>query len=248
MNERRRRLLRGSALAVLSSLSTGLPLLGRAAPGDSTIRDSPAKIGIIGAGQVGGTLGRLWAHAGHDVLLSSRDPAEVAALVQDIGEHARAGTPGDAAAFGDVVLLAVPYGALPSIAQALSARLKGKIILDASNPYAWRDGDTGVNALKQGAGLASAHFFPGARLVRGFNSIDMSAIVADAHRVPERVAVPIAGDDQQALQAVTRLVQDAGFDAVVTGSLASASKFQPGGPLFEQILSAKALRQRLATS
>lgn len=248
MNERRRRLLQSSALAALSSLFAGLPMLARAATGSGTGNAAPVKIGIIGSGNVGGTLGTLWAKAGHDILFSSRHPDELADLVHRVGPHARAGTPHDAASFGDVVLLAVPYGALPSIGKALSPSLRGKVILDACNPYVGRDGATGSNALKQGAGLASASYFPGAHLVRGFNSIDASAVSSDAHRTPDAVAVPIAGDDQQALQIVSRLVHDAGFDAVVTGSLATASTFQPGGPLFEQVLSAQALRKQLGTS
>ena len=145
-----------------------------------------------------------------------------------------------------MILLAVPYGALPGIGKALAASLRGKVILDACNPYPGRDGATGSTALKDGAGVTSASYFPGSRLVRGFNSIDASAVASDAHRTPDEVAVPIAGDDKQALATVSRLVQDAGFEAVITGLLATARLFQPDGPLFEQILTAPAMRQRLA--
>lgn len=206
------------------------------------------RIGIIGAGNVGGTLGRLWAQAGHKILFSSRHPDELQGLVASLGAAARAGTPRQAAEFGDAILLAVPCGALPQIGHDLAPVLAGKVVLDACNPYAWRDGAAAQLAEQDRSGIASAHFFPGARLVRGFNSIDASAVASEAHRAPPRAAIPIAGDDAGALSVVASLVRDAGFDPVIAGPLSAARKFEPGAPLFEQRLTASELQQRLGVA
>jgi predicted dinucleotide-binding enzyme len=120
----------------------------------------PLKIGLIGAGHIGGTLASLWVKAGHEVLLSSRHPDELKGLAQALGPKARVGTPRDAAVFGDVVLISVPYGALPQIGHDLAKELAGKIVLDTGNPYPGRDGDMAVEARRKGTGVASAEFLP----------------------------------------------------------------------------------------
>ena len=107
---------------------------------------APLKIGIIGAGHIGGTLASLWVKAGHQVLVSSRHPGQLAGLVRSLGPAARAGTPREAALFSNVVLISVPYGALPQIGRDLNAELSGKIVLDTGNPYPQRDGDMAVQA------------------------------------------------------------------------------------------------------
>ena len=94
----------------------------------------PLKIGIIGAGKIGGSLATLWVQAGHEVLISSRHPDELKGLAQSLGPKARAGTPREAAVFGDVVLISVPYGALPQVGKDLQNELKGKVVLDTGNP------------------------------------------------------------------------------------------------------------------
>src|SRR3954451_23766126 len=98
------------------------------------------KIGTIGSGRIGATLGGLWAKAGHEVMFSSLDLEHDKKLAESVGPNARAGTSRDAAAFADVVLLAVPYRAVPAVGKELAALLKGKIVIDASNPIVARDG------------------------------------------------------------------------------------------------------------
>lgn len=92
------------------------------------------KIGIIGSGHIGGTLGVLWAKAGHEVFFSSRHPDQLADLVKRAGPSARAGTPREAAAFGEVILISVPYGALPEVGRDLASALTGKVVLETGNP------------------------------------------------------------------------------------------------------------------
>ena len=206
---------------------------------------APFKIGIIGSGKQGGTLGTLWAKAGHQVVFSSRHPEELKQLVADAGPNARAALPQEAAAFGDVVFIAVPYSALPQVGRDYAAQLKGKIVIDCSNPYPERDGAMATDARAKGTGIASAEYLPGTRLARAFNAIGSGAVQQNANRAGEKVAIPIAGDDQAAVAAATRLAQDAGFDAVVVGGLSSAKQFDPDTPVYVKNLTAKELRAAL---
>jgi predicted dinucleotide-binding enzyme len=217
-----------------------------AASNDTKPADAhPLKIGIIGAGRIGGTLATLWAQAGHEVLVSSRHPEQLQDLVRSIGPKARAGTPREAATFGDVVLISVPYGALPQVGKDLQNELKGKIVLDTGNPYPERDGEMAVEARRKGTGVASAEYLPGVRLVRAFNAISYRNLRSEAHRKGEPVGIPIAGDDPQALDVAARLVRDAGFEPVVVGPLAKAKLFDVGSPVYTQLLTARELRARL---
>jgi predicted dinucleotide-binding enzyme len=207
--------------------------------------EAPLKIGIIGAGHIGATLASLWVKAGHEVLVSSRHPDQLAGLVRSLGPRARAGTPREAALFGDVVLISVPYGALPQIGRDLGTELSGKIVLDTGNPYPQRDGDMAVEARRKGTGVSSAEFLPGVRLVRAFNAINSGDLAGEAHRSGERVAIPLAGDDSQALEVAQRLVRDAGFEPVVVGPLARAREFDVGTAVYTRLMTAAQLRQAL---
>jgi predicted dinucleotide-binding enzyme len=203
------------------------------------------KIGIIGAGKIGGTLASLWARAGHEVLVSSRHPEQLRELARSLGPKGRAGTPREAAVFGDVVLVSVPYGALPELGRELAKELKGKVVIDTGNPYPQRDGDMAYEVRRKGTGVASAEFLPGVRLVRAFNAISHMNLRSEAHRSGERVGIPVAGDDEAALRVATRLVGEAGFDPVVVGPLARAREFDVGTPVYTQLLTARELRARL---
>jgi 8-hydroxy-5-deazaflavin:NADPH oxidoreductase len=205
----------------------------------------PLRIGIIGAGQIGGTLARLWVQAGHEVLLSSRHPAELKALAESLGPRSRVGTPREAAVFGEVVLVSVPYGAEPQIGRDLKAELAGKIVLDTDNPYPGRDGPMAVEARREGTGVASVRFLPGVRLVRAFNAINSGDLASEAHRAGEPIAIPLAGDDREALAVAERLVRDAGFAPVVVGPLSRAREFDVGTPVYTRLMTAPQLRQAL---
>jgi predicted dinucleotide-binding enzyme len=235
LNQRRREFL---GIAVAAALA-GLPLAAR--PAD----DKTMKIGIIGSGRIGGTIGGLWVKAGYEVMFSAREIGEVKELVASLGPRARAGTPREAAAFGEVVLISVPYAALPQIGRDLAAELKGKVVLETGNPVQARDGDMAIEARAKGTGVASAEFLPGVRLVRAFNSVGYNSIRSEAHRSGERVAIPLAADDEAALKIAIRLVQDAGFEPVVVGPLARAKEFDYGTPVLGKALTARELRKVL---
>jgi predicted dinucleotide-binding enzyme len=236
----RRDVLRRSliSLAMLSSC----PLRGFAQAGST----APLKIGIIGTGRIGGALAEHWVAAGHEVFMSSRHPEELVELAEMLGPRAHAGTPAEAAAFGDVMLVSVPYAALPQIGVDLASSLRGKIVLDTSNPVERRDGEMAIEAQRKGSGVASAELLPGTRLVRAFNCIPAASLRDEGNRKPERYAIPLAGDDAEALAVAQRLVDDAGFDSVVVGNLESARLFDLGQPLARQVFTAAELRAEIA--
>ena len=205
-------------------------------------QSEPLKIGIIGTGKIGGALARHWVSAGHEVFMSSRHPEALQGLANELGPRAHAGTPLEAAAFGEVILVSVPYAAVPQVGADYASELAGKIVLDTSNPVERRDGAMAIAALEKGSGIASAEFLPGARIVRAFNCIPAESLANQPNRQPARIAIPLAGDDAEALEVAQRLVGDAGFDGVVVGPLELARHFDLGQPLARGELSAVELR------
>jgi hypothetical protein len=203
------------------------------------------KIGIIGTGEIGGALARHWAAAGHQLLISSRHPEQLQALARQLGPNVTVGTPREAAAFGDVVMLAVPYGATPQVGRDYAAELKGKVVLDAGNPYPSRDGEMAVRDRARGTGVASAEYLPGTRLVRAFNAINSGPLEREAFRKPERLGIPLAADDADAMKIAVQLVRDAGFDPVPVGKLSRAREFDYGTPVYVRGMTAAELRQKL---
>lgn len=202
------------------------------------------RIGIIGSGQMGGAVGLKWAQAGHQIFFSSRNPDRLADLVAKAGPNAQAGLPNAAARFGEVVLIAVPYGALPQVGRDYGPLMQGKVVIDLGNPREDRDGPMAADAIARGTGVASAEYLPGVRLVRALSAISFTQ-VRDAPRTPERIGVPIAGDDTAAVEIATRLVEDAGFDPVLVGSLARAREFDRGTEVYVRGMSGAELRAAL---
>jgi len=209
----------------------------------------PMKIGVIGSGRIGSTIGGLWAKAGHEVMFSDRDPeqakraAEAAAAASKTSP--RTGTVEQAVAFGEVVLIAVPYKALPDLQQQIGSQLKGKVVLDPNNPVPARDGDMAVGAKEKGAAISTAALLPGAKLVRSFNSWGYMVMAREANRPAPRMALPVAADDPVALKVGMQLVDDAGFDPVAAGSLADSKVYDLGSSLSGRVLTAPELKQAL---
>jgi 8-hydroxy-5-deazaflavin:NADPH oxidoreductase len=214
---RRVLLATGAAFALASSLG-------------GAFAQAKRPIGIIGAGNIGASIGGLWVKAGHPVMFSSRNPEELSDLIAKLGPLAKAGTVAQAIAFGDALFIAVPYAALPQIGADYKDALKGKIILDANNAVPARDGEAIVKeADTNGTGITSQKYLAGTRLVRAFNTMGAAVFTAQSNRPDPKLAIPIAGDDAEAVRVASELVRDAGFDPVVAGGLASAKKFQQRG-------------------
>jgi predicted dinucleotide-binding enzyme len=207
------------------------------------------RIGIIGSGRIGATLARLLVAAGHDVAIAnSRGPDSLSALVAELGEDARAATVDDAVAFGDVVLLAIPLHAVERLPRDAFA---GKLVIDANNYYAGRDG--AIAELDEDRTTSSellAARQPGARVVKAFNTLHFATLGAEAKPlVPldQRLAIPLAGDDADAKRRVAELIDQLGFAPVDTGSLADGGRLQqPGAPFFNRPMGLSEAAQELA--
>jgi 8-hydroxy-5-deazaflavin:NADPH oxidoreductase len=236
---------RRSVLAAGGALLLGAALR----PAESRAQgNAGAKIplGTIGAGHIGGTIGGLWVKNGHRVFFSDRHPGQLNGLIATLGPLAKAGTIEQAIAFGDAILLTVPYGAIPQIGHDYAVQLKGKIVLDTCNAVPGRDGAIADEVEKNGIGVTTQKYFPGARIVRAFNTMSYMYFEQQANRPDPKLAVPIAGDDADAVRIAAGLVRDAGFEPVVVGKLADARLFQRGGPGYGQRVTAAELKQKLS--
>ena len=211
------------------------------------------KIGIIGSGNIGGNLGIHWAHAGHQVMFSSRHPEQLTDLVKQAGENARAGTREEAVAFGEVIFLATPYRAINELALTLGKALKGKVLVDATNPYPERDGEMAQRVREDHTLTASqytAREFSEAHVGKAFNTISSQtfrnqARPGKAFPAEDSVAIPYAADDAEARRVTEQLITDVGFVAVYMGTLADSAALDPDGTLYGQTGSEAALRQKL---
>ncbi len=242
MTPRRPVFFRAAGIATVALAAASL-LVGTL--GDTAESQERLKIGIIGAGRIGGTLGEHWVKAGHEVLLSSRHPDTLKPLADRLGPLARVGTPREAAAFGQVVLVSVPYGAFPQVGRDHARELRGKIVLDPGNPFPQRDGPMAEEARRKGTAAASLGHLGDVRLVRAFNTVPAGVLRSEAHRTGERIAVPLASDDREALEVAARLVRDAGFEPVLVGPLARSKDFDVGTAVFGRGLTARELRRGL---
>jgi 8-hydroxy-5-deazaflavin:NADPH oxidoreductase len=189
------------------------------------------KIGILGSGHIGGALGRYWARAGHVVFFSSRHPKDLQKLAREAGSGAQAGTLEEAARFGDVLLLAIPWRNRESLPRA--ELFMGKVVIDAMNPY------TAFGSVMDLGGSSSseevAKLLPGARLVKAFNTMAFRDLEAGAFRTgKDRWVIYVAGDDADAKRVVSGLIEEIGFVPVDTGSLREGGRMQqPGTALYK---------------
>lgn len=193
-------------------------------------------IGIIGAGNIGGTLGRLLELAGHNVRYGVRNPDASKLL---------ATSPAGAASFGDVVVFAGPFGAWPNFAADNVAHLAGKVVIDASNPIIDRDGPLASEVVASGKGSAGyvASLLPESEIVKAFNTIYWVALRDEAGREGEKLAMPIAADTAQGRAVAARLATDAGFDPVIVGGLDRSIELDPGSAIYAKSLTAAGVRQ-----
>jgi predicted dinucleotide-binding enzyme len=203
----------------------------------------PVRIGVIGAGTLGGTVGSVLVKAGHEVKFSSRHPEELVSMTKELGPRASSGTPREAAEFGTVLLFAVPYEALPQLGRDLQEVIRGKIVIDACN--ARGESPIAKEAEANGVGPTSAKLLSGTRVVRAFSAVDATAVDASFKGSADKLGVPLASDDVEAMQIVAQLVRDAGCEPVIVGNLAAGKKFERGNPGFRANTTAAKLRQIL---
>lgn len=200
---------------------------------------------MIGAGRIGGQLAKLWADTGYQVMISARKLDEVQKLAAQIGPNVTPGTPAQAAAFGDVVVVSVPYSAIPQIGRDYAAQLKGKIVLDTCNPKGADYLALTPEEKALGSGVLDQRNMPGTRLVKAFNTIQSTVLLSAAHRSGELAGVPLASDDKKALEVARQLVIDAGYEPVVAGDLKAAQIFDSYTPFHTTGMPASEVRQLL---
>ncbi len=203
------------------------------------------RIGIIGSGSIGGTLTRRLRDLGHEVVVAnSRGPASLADLVAETG--ARAGTVEEAVQGADAVVVAVPLGAVPDLS---AAPFDGVVVIDACNYYPQRDGR--LAAIDQGTTSSRwvADHLRGARVVKAFNTIQAAHLLELGQpQGQNRIALPVAGDDEQAKRLALALVDALGFDAVDAGPLDDSWRQEPGTPVYGTVGSAADVSGHLASA
>jgi len=206
-----------------------------------------SKIGIVGSGHIGGNLGVLLVKAGYEVLYSSRHPDTLKDIVRTAGPKACAGTVKEAIAFGDVVVLSVPFKALPALDAETKKALMGRIVIDTSNPYPERDGVIADEARKDpgGMGVVVSRLLPGARIIRAFNTVWFEDLKKTRNSKGEKIGIPIAGDDGDGLKAAEELVTRAGLDPVIVGGLSSSKSFDVGTAVYATSATADEIRKVL---
>lgn len=190
------------------------------------------RIGVIGAGGIGGTIGTLWAKAGHEVFFSSRNPEKLSELVTSEDTHA--GTVANAAKFADVMLLACYYWTIDDAISAAGS-LDHKIIIDATNPYRREDGKI-HRVPDASSGLELAAKLPTAKVVKAYNTLPTATFATEAHR-SDPYALFYCGDDVEAKAIVAQLIADSGFVGVDTGNLTQVTHQEPGGVLYNHPMS-----------
>ncbi len=201
-------------------------------------------IGIIGSGNIGANAARLFAESGHEVAVSnSRGPESLQDLVDEIGPNARATTVEEAADFGEVVLVAIPFFARDT----LPSGLDGKIVIDATNYYPGRDGDVDFDGLTSSE--SPARNIPGARLVKAFNTMYYETLAKEGRSEGEdRLVLFVAGDDKEAKATVSGLIEEIGFEPMDTGSLRDGGrKQQPDSPIYNNPMTEDQANQILET-
>jgi predicted dinucleotide-binding enzyme len=178
------------------------------------------RIGVIGAGRIGGSAARLLANAGHQVLLSfSRNQASLQQVAREIGANATVGTPSQAVAFADVIVFSVPWGVIPDALEQAGS-LQGKIVIDTTNQFS--GGPVSLDG--QTAAQFNSARMPDARYTKSFNTLTAGFQAEAAGRTGSlRVVQWICGDDEEAKEVVAGLVDDAGYQPVDLGGTAECA-------------------------
>ena len=200
------------------------------------------KIGIIGAGNIGANSAKLFIEAGHEIAIAnSRGAKTLKELVAQLGERATAVSAAEAAAFGEVVFVSIPFG---KYAELAADGFEGKIVIDSNNYYPERDGHYAeLDDDKTTSSELLGNHLKGARIVKGFNTIWFEHLKTQGDKnlpLAERRVIFIAGDDSEAKEEVAKLIAEIGFAAVETGFLHEGGKLQqPGAPIYNRVLTAR---------
>jgi predicted dinucleotide-binding enzyme len=205
------------------------------------------RISILGAGKIGLALATLWLRAGHSICLGSRNPEKLQSVVDNLGLRVSIKYIGDAAASGEIIVLAVPYSAVNDLTSQIKNEVKNKIIIDATNPFGLSPEGHVISTLglNTTAGTYMTSLLPNSTIIRGFTHIMDELLVSRGRKQPGLFAIAIAGDDPAAKSIVADLVSDTGFIPVDIGTLLESAPLDPGGVLFPQLLTAADMKWKL---
>jgi len=206
------------------------------------------KIGIIGAGSIGGTLTRRFTAAGHQVYVAnSRGPQSLSQLARETG--AKAVTVSEAARAGEVVVVTIPQAKIPDLPKDLFASVPDSVVVIDTGNYYPRERDGRIEGIE--SGMTESRWVAtqlGRPVVKAFNNIYYQHLLENGKPAgsPGRIALPVAGDDPKAKAVVMRLIDQIGFDPVDAGTLDESWRQQPGTPVYAADLEAADLRRALA--
>ena len=210
--------------------------------------DRPLCIGIIGANNIGPTMGGMWANAGYEVMFSASAGESRGDLLSLLGPSVDIGSTAETIDFGDILFLDLPYKDYVRFGEQYSDQLKDKPVIDAGNVYLRRDGDIYIEAKINGIGVTTAKYLPGAHIVRAFCSGGFRLYKNNANRPEPRMAVPIAGDDMKAVRLTEKMAEALGFAPVFVGPLPSADSFAAETSVYGIALTAQEIRTKLGLS
>lgn len=228
------------AFPLTSTAATQTPLTA------DEVNPGQTQLAVIGAGWLGGTVASAWVKSGYKVMLSSRHPDELKPMADKLGANAVVGTPKQAAHFGQVVLIAVPYNAIPQVANDYADALAGKVVLDATNSWGAGDSKIAQQAAREGDGVVNARYFKKSRFVRAFSAVDATVIKAASQNRRQPAGVPLASNDDGAMAIAAKLVKAAGCEPVIVGNLQAGRRFEHGHKGFRANTTADKLRQILS--
>ncbi|MBP2831850.1 NAD(P)-binding domain-containing protein [Aquimarina sp. U1-2] len=201
------------------------------------------KIGIIGSGSIGSTIGKLWSQAGHEVLFSSRNPEKLSGLVAEAGSSTTSGTVQDAVAFADILFLATNYWTLDEALQNMGD-VSGKTILDATNPYQYNDAGKVVRAIPNdiSGGTLLQEKLPDSKIIKVFSSM-MATIMAEKHHKQPLLVIPYTTDYEELKKIAEQLITDAGFLPIYYGKLKYSKPIELFGKYSDKVMDEKEATQ-----
>ena len=211
------------AARLMCALVLALSVAGTAAADESA--PTSKTIAMIGAGNMGQALGNLWAAAGYHVIFATRHPDELDDVVAAAGHGAQAASVGEAVARADIVTLAVPYKAEPSIAKAHGDAMRGKVLVNVDNALAYRDGDIANKAEAVGEAIYSARLFEGTRFIRAFNLEAASSFPEPDEVDSTEFEMPWTTNDESVRPIAEALIRATGGTPVYEGGLENAKEY-----------------------
>ncbi|WP_422106496.1 NADPH-dependent F420 reductase [Winogradskyella sp.] len=205
-------------------------------------------IGIIGSGAIGGLLGKYWAKAGHNIMFSSRNPEKLKKLAEDAGENAQTGSVEEAAAFGDIILLAVNYKTIDQALEKIETHLDDKIVIDATNPLIKTESGYARPIPKNiTAGEWMQNRLPKTNIIKSFTTLWSKYLETESNRKDGLLIMPLSGDHSAHKLKVTRLIKETGFQPYDLGNLSRSKLQDPESPIWNKPLRLKEFEMAIAS-